>query len=103
MEDKKCVICGVYDAEFDTNRGRACPKCKGVFGLTIKVKALEIEDGFHAAEQVASYAGLYARYIDQHEGYTSFVDYLQKNPDELRTLSERVQDSARLYESWAQD
>ena len=31
----KCVICGVYEAEYDTVRGRACPKCQGVFGLDL--------------------------------------------------------------------
>ena len=31
----KCVVCGVYDAVHDTTRGRACPKCCGVFKLEL--------------------------------------------------------------------
>lgn len=106
VSQDKCVVCGVYDAVHNTTRGQACPKCAGVFGLELipddadKVDSLEVEDGFHAAVQVAGYSGLYARYIEQHEAYASFVDYLQKNPDELRVLSEMVQDSAQLHESW---
>lgn len=31
--DSKCVLCGVYPAAIQTDRGRVCPKCKGYFRL----------------------------------------------------------------------